>query len=48
MENHSDNAVRQVLFPDLLGLLPFAGADETEFATGGRAPQTVRGPREAH
>lgn len=36
VENHSDNAVRQVLFPDLLGLLPFAGAAQTEFRTGDR------------
>jgi hypothetical protein len=34
VENHSDNALRQVLFPDLLGLLPFAGVEQTEFSTG--------------
>jgi hypothetical protein len=37
LENHSDNAVRQVLFPDLLGLVPFAGLTETEFRTGDQA-----------
>jgi hypothetical protein len=36
VENHSDNAVRQVLFPDMLGLLPFAGAADTEFRIGDR------------
>lgn len=39
VENQSDTAVRQVLFPDLLGLLPFAGPTQTEFCTG---VQTVK------
>ncbi len=33
IENRSNNAVRQVLFPDLGGLLPFAGAADTTFRT---------------
>ena len=31
IDNQSEHAVRQVLFPDLVGLLPFAGEDKTEF-----------------
>ncbi len=31
VENHSDNAVRQVLFPDLSGLQPIAGEEGTRF-----------------
>ena len=34
VENHSPNAVRQVLFPDLLGLIPLGSAGETEFRSG--------------
>lgn len=37
VENQSENAVRQVLFPDFLGLAPFAGAAQTEFRTGEKA-----------
>jgi len=33
--NRSDRPVRQVVFPDLNGLLPVAGPDETIFKTGG-------------
>ncbi len=35
VDNASDLAVRQVVFPDLFGLLPTAGADHTLFKTGG-------------
>lgn len=34
VENHSPSAVRQVLFPDLLGLIPLGSAGETEFRSG--------------
>jgi len=34
VENHSPNRVRQVLFPDLLGLVPLGEAARTEFRTG--------------
>jgi hypothetical protein len=34
VENHSQIAVRQVLFPDLLGLIPLGSAGETEFRSG--------------
>jgi hypothetical protein len=34
VDNHSPNAVRQVLFPDLLGLVPLGSAGETEFRSG--------------
>jgi hypothetical protein len=34
VENHSPNRVRQVLFPDLLGLVPLGDAAQTEFRTG--------------
>lgn len=34
VENHSPNGVRQVLFPDLLGLVPLGSAAETEFRSG--------------
>jgi hypothetical protein len=34
IENNSDRVVRQVLFPDLLGLTAFAGREHTEFRTG--------------
>jgi hypothetical protein len=34
LENHSANAVRQVLFPDLYGLVPLGSAAETEFRSG--------------
>ncbi len=34
IENHSPNAIRQVLFPDLLGLIPLGSAGETEFRSG--------------
>ncbi|MCB9784745.1 MAG: hypothetical protein H6751_17390 [Candidatus Omnitrophica bacterium] len=33
--NHSPNPIRQVLFPDFMGLLPFAGDQATEFRSGG-------------
>jgi len=33
VENHSDVTVRQVIFPDLMGLIPFEGPDQTEFRT---------------
>ena len=42
IENHSRRAVRQVLFPDFLGLLPFGGAAETEFRSGGAGGAVVR------
>ena len=35
VENHSPRAVRQVVFPDLAGLRPFAGTANTLFRTGG-------------
>jgi len=35
IENNSDVAVKQILFPDFLGLLPFAGKDKTMFKTAG-------------
>ncbi len=35
IENQSPYPVRQVLFPDLTGILPFAGEDETEFRGAG-------------
>ena len=44
IENRSDNAVRQVLFPDFLGLLPFGGPAETEFRSGGAAGAVVNKP----
>lgn len=31
--NHTDRPIPQVLFPDFMGMLPFAGADQTEFRT---------------
>jgi hypothetical protein len=37
VENHSPIAVRQVLFPDLRGLQPFAGEQGTKFRTAGFA-----------
>jgi len=37
ISNRSKNAVRQVIFPDLAGLLPFAGREKTLFRTGGFA-----------
>ncbi|MBN1492230.1 MAG: hypothetical protein JXA69_20120 [Phycisphaerae bacterium] len=33
VENNSDVAVRQVIFPDLMGLVPFEGPDQTRFRT---------------
>ena len=33
--NHSETAVRQVLFPDFKGLLPIAGHEDTRFTTLG-------------
>ncbi len=33
--NHSANPIRQVLFPDFLGLVPFGGEAATEFRSGG-------------
>lgn len=49
IENHSPRAVRQVLFPDLAGLQPFAGAANTLFRTGGAvsAPFIDLAPNEA-
>lgn len=35
ISNQSDKAVRQVIFPDFPGLLPFDGSDATWFRTGG-------------
>jgi len=35
LENHSERPVRQVLFPDLSGLLPVEGEDYTYLKTGG-------------
>ena len=35
IKNDSDQPIRQVLFPDFPGLLPFDGADGTWFRTGG-------------
>jgi len=35
IENNSDNAVPQVLFPDFMGLLDFVGDQSTEFRTCG-------------
>ena len=35
INNHSDVAIKQVLFPDFMGLLPFAGTDMTLFRTAG-------------
>ena len=35
IDNRSGHAVRQVLFPDLVGLVPLAGEARTEFRTGG-------------
>ncbi|MDX9973453.1 MAG: hypothetical protein RBU21_10755 [FCB group bacterium] len=35
VENRSELAIPQVLFPDLYGLLPFAGKEETELRTCG-------------
>ncbi len=37
IENQSDHAVPQIIFPDFSGLLPFCGKDGTEFRTGGTA-----------
>ena len=37
IENNSKNDVRQVIFPDFAGLLPFCGKDRTAFRTGGFA-----------
>jgi hypothetical protein len=37
VDNQSDRAVRQVLFPDFLGLVPCAVPAETEFRTGAQA-----------
>lgn len=35
IENYSDKPVCQVLFPDFMGFIPFAGEDEMEFRTAG-------------
>ncbi len=35
IENHSDHAVPQMVFPDFSGFLPFNGKTGTEFRTGG-------------
>jgi hypothetical protein len=35
VENHSDATVTQVLFPDFVGFVPFGGAGQTQFRTGG-------------
>ena len=37
VENHSEHAVPQVVFPDFFGIVPFAGIEGTEFRTGGTA-----------
>jgi len=37
IENQSDRAVPQVIFPDFSGFVPFNGAEGTEFRTGGIA-----------
>ena len=34
IENNSEQPIRQVLFPDLTGLLPFAGEKQTRFRSG--------------
>lgn len=35
IENNSDTSVKQVIFPDLFGMIPFAGESGTEFRTAG-------------
>src|SRR6266480_2668622 len=35
IDNQSNKPIRQVIFPDLFGILPFAGEDGTVFRTGG-------------
>lgn len=49
VENHSDVAVRQVIFPDLMGLVPFEGPDQTRFRTAAfvRSPFRELTPDEA-
>jgi hypothetical protein len=47
IENRSDNAIRQVLFPDFLGLIPFGGPAETEFRSGEGAGAVVNKPFQA-
>lgn len=42
MENHSPRPVRQVLFPELRGLLPVAGPDQTILKTCGSSSQPFR------
>ncbi len=37
IENQSDRAVPQVVFPDFSGFVPFCGKEGTEFRTGGTA-----------
>ena len=37
IENESDHAVPQVVFPDFSGFVPFCGIEGTEFRTGGAA-----------
>ena len=46
--NRSANDIRQVIFPDLAGIQPFAGKDRTYFRTGGFAslPFLELGPNE--
>ena len=42
IDNQSNNPVRQVLFPDLFGVLPFAGEEATVFRTGGFGMQPFK------
>jgi hypothetical protein len=37
IDNQSDNAIRQVIFPDFLGLIPFTNAQELEYRTAAYA-----------
>lgn len=37
IENKSDHPVRQIIFPDFSGIVPFSGIEGTEFRTGGIA-----------
>ena len=44
VENRSENAVRQILFPDLFGLVPFGGVSQTEFRSGGAGGAVIVKP----
>jgi hypothetical protein len=42
IDNRSNKPVRQVIFPDMFGIVPFAGEDSTVFRTGGFGMQPFK------